>query len=97
MSRCTLTRTDTSTPTITTIRTITRTLSPPMTASRESRSSVQAGWVRALAVAFARAGWDVTAVASRDEGRRARFQTLVPGARAYVDAQAVRTTPISSS
>ncbi len=43
----------------------------------------------ALAVAFARAGWDVTAVASRDETRRRRFQHLVPGARAFQDAQAV--------
>ena len=36
----------------------------------------------ALAVAFARAGWQVTAVASRDEDRRRRFQELVAGARA---------------
>lgn len=42
-----------------------------------------------LAVAFARAGWQVTAVASRDAGRRARFTELVPGARAFVDAPAV--------
>ena len=40
----------------------------------------------ALAVAFARAGWEVTAVASRDEARRARFRELVPGARAFADA-----------
>jgi predicted short-subunit dehydrogenase-like oxidoreductase (DUF2520 family) len=43
----------------------------------------------ALGAAFARAGWSVTAVASRDEGRRARFQQLVPGARAFTEAQAV--------
>ena len=43
----------------------------------------------ALAVAFARAGWRVTAVASRDEGRRARFAALVPGARAFAEPQAV--------
>jgi predicted short-subunit dehydrogenase-like oxidoreductase (DUF2520 family) len=43
----------------------------------------------ALAVAFARAGWSVTAVASRDEERRERFRALVAGARAFADAQAV--------
>jgi len=43
----------------------------------------------ALAVAFARAGWQVTAVASRDEGRRTRFLELVPGARAFAEPQAV--------
>lgn len=42
-----------------------------------------------LAVAFARAGWRVTAVASRDEERRARFAGLVPGARAFAEPQAV--------
>lgn len=42
-----------------------------------------------LAVAFARAGWRVTAVASRDEGRRARIRGLVPGARAFAEPQAV--------
>jgi predicted short-subunit dehydrogenase-like oxidoreductase (DUF2520 family) len=34
----------------------------------------------ALGVAFARAGWPVAAVASRDEANRARFLELVPGA-----------------
>ena len=43
----------------------------------------------ALAVAFAKAGWEVTAVASRDDARRTRFQHLVPGARAFEMAQAV--------
>jgi predicted short-subunit dehydrogenase-like oxidoreductase (DUF2520 family) len=43
----------------------------------------------ALAVAFARAGWQVTAAASRDPGRRARFSELVPGARTFADAPAV--------
>ena len=38
-----------------------------------------------LAVAFREAGWDVTAVASRDEGRRERFTQLVPGVRAFAD------------
>lgn len=42
-----------------------------------------------LAVAFARAGWHVAAVASRDEGRRRRFVGLVPGARAFAEPQAV--------
>jgi predicted short-subunit dehydrogenase-like oxidoreductase (DUF2520 family) len=37
----------------------------------------------ALAVAFARAGWQVTGVASRDAGRRNRFTSLVPGVRAF--------------
>src|SRR4051794_37157080 len=43
----------------------------------------------ALGAAFARAGWQVTAVASRDEERRRRFQEKVAGARAYLDAHAV--------
>ena len=43
----------------------------------------------ALAVAFVRAGWRVTAVASRDEARRGRFAGLVPGARAFAEPQAV--------
>ena len=36
----------------------------------------------ALAVAAARAGWPVTAFATRDTGRRAAFESLVPGALA---------------
>ena len=43
----------------------------------------------ALGVAIARAGWPVRAVASRDEARRARFLSLVPGARAFIDAVGV--------
>ncbi len=43
----------------------------------------------ALGVAFSRAGWDVTAVASRDEQRRQRFRDLVPGARGFADGQSV--------
>jgi predicted short-subunit dehydrogenase-like oxidoreductase (DUF2520 family) len=43
----------------------------------------------ALGVAFARAGWRIAAVASRDAGRRNRFCALVPGARAFPDAAAV--------
>ena len=42
-----------------------------------------------LAVAFRRAGWDVTAVASRDEARRERFTQLVPGVRAFAESHAV--------
>ena len=38
-----------------------------------------------LAVAFREAGWDVTAIASRDQGRRERFTQLVPGVRAFAD------------
>ena len=42
-----------------------------------------------LAVAFRRAGWDVTAVASRDDARRERFTELVPGVRAFAEPHAV--------
>lgn len=42
-----------------------------------------------LAVAFARAGWPVAAVASRDEGRMERFRTLVPGAVAVASTGAI--------
>lgn len=41
----------------------------------------------ALGVAFHRAGWPVVAVASRDPRRRERFQSLVPGVRAFADPQ----------
>ena len=43
----------------------------------------------ALGVAISRAGWPVTAVASRDAGRRKRFGLLVPGARAFMEPAAV--------
>jgi predicted short-subunit dehydrogenase-like oxidoreductase (DUF2520 family) len=43
----------------------------------------------ALGAALHRAGWPVVAVASRDEGRRARFRTLVPGARGFAEAAAI--------
>jgi predicted short-subunit dehydrogenase-like oxidoreductase (DUF2520 family) len=43
----------------------------------------------ALGVAISRSGWPVTAVASRDAGRRERFAALVPGARAYAEAPAI--------
>ena len=43
----------------------------------------------ALGAALARAGWPVVAVASRDAGRRERFRSLVPGARAFAEATAV--------
>lgn len=42
-----------------------------------------------LAVAFSRAGWEVSAVASRDDERRTRFTRLVPGARGFVEPQSV--------
>ena len=42
-----------------------------------------------LAVAFKEAGWQVSAVASRDPARRTRFQELIAGARAFEEAQAV--------
>jgi predicted short-subunit dehydrogenase-like oxidoreductase (DUF2520 family) len=43
----------------------------------------------ALGVAMSRAGWPVIAVASRDAGRRDRFRSLVPGARAFFEPAAV--------
>jgi predicted short-subunit dehydrogenase-like oxidoreductase (DUF2520 family) len=43
----------------------------------------------ALGVAISRAGWPVTAFASRDAGRRERFAALVPGARACDEAPAI--------
>jgi predicted short-subunit dehydrogenase-like oxidoreductase (DUF2520 family) len=43
----------------------------------------------ALGVAISRAGWPVTAVASRDPGRRERFLSLVPTARAFIEPAAV--------
>jgi len=43
----------------------------------------------ALGVAISRAGWPVTAVASRDAGRRERFRGLVPGVRAFVEPAAI--------
>jgi predicted short-subunit dehydrogenase-like oxidoreductase (DUF2520 family) len=43
----------------------------------------------ALGVALSRAGWSVAAVASRDERRRERFRSLVPGARAFTEAAAI--------
>jgi len=42
-----------------------------------------------LAVALARAGWEVVAVASRDEGRRTRMGQLLPGIRAFAEPHAV--------
>jgi len=43
----------------------------------------------ALGIAFSRAGWPIGAVASRDAGRRERFQQQVPGAKAFAEANAV--------
>ena len=43
----------------------------------------------ALGVALRRAGWPVTAVASRDPGRRDRFVGLVPGAHGFAEGPAV--------
>lgn len=40
----------------------------------------------ALGVAFSRAGWQVSGVASRDEARRERFRSLVASARPFEDA-----------
>ena len=43
----------------------------------------------ALGAALHRAGWPVVAVGSRDEGRRNRFRSLVPGVRAFAEATPV--------
>jgi predicted short-subunit dehydrogenase-like oxidoreductase (DUF2520 family) len=43
----------------------------------------------ALGVALVRAGWAVHAVASRDPARRARFASLVEGARPFAEPQAL--------
>jgi predicted short-subunit dehydrogenase-like oxidoreductase (DUF2520 family) len=43
----------------------------------------------ALGVALSRAGWPITAVASRDAGRRERFSRLVGGTRAFAEATAI--------
>jgi predicted short-subunit dehydrogenase-like oxidoreductase (DUF2520 family) len=40
----------------------------------------------ALGAALHRAGWPIAAVASRDEARRERFRSLVPGARGFAEA-----------
>ncbi|MBA2720696.1 MAG: DUF2520 domain-containing protein [Chloroflexi bacterium] len=40
----------------------------------------------ALGVALDRAGWRIHAVASRNDARRDRFRSLVPGVRAFIDA-----------
>jgi predicted short-subunit dehydrogenase-like oxidoreductase (DUF2520 family) len=42
-----------------------------------------------LGVAFSQAGWPVTAVSSRDPGRLARFQSLVPGVRTVASLSAM--------
>jgi predicted short-subunit dehydrogenase-like oxidoreductase (DUF2520 family) len=43
----------------------------------------------ALGVALSRGGWPITAVASRDAGRRERFKNLVGGTRAFAEANAL--------
>jgi predicted short-subunit dehydrogenase-like oxidoreductase (DUF2520 family) len=43
----------------------------------------------ALGVALSRAGWPVGAVASRDPARRERLRELVPGVRAFAEANAL--------
>jgi len=43
----------------------------------------------ALGAALSRGGWPVAAVASRDAARRERFQSLVPGARGFAEANAL--------
>jgi predicted short-subunit dehydrogenase-like oxidoreductase (DUF2520 family) len=43
----------------------------------------------ALGLALSRAGWPIHAVASRDQGRRERFASLVDGARGFAEAQAL--------
>ncbi|HEX7492546.1 MAG TPA: DUF2520 domain-containing protein [Candidatus Limnocylindrales bacterium] len=43
----------------------------------------------ALGLAISRAGWPVTAVASRDAGRRDAFRGLISGARAFLEPEAM--------
>jgi predicted short-subunit dehydrogenase-like oxidoreductase (DUF2520 family) len=43
----------------------------------------------ALGAALSRAGWPIHAVASRDASRRERFTSLVEGARAFIEPQAL--------
>jgi predicted short-subunit dehydrogenase-like oxidoreductase (DUF2520 family) len=43
----------------------------------------------ALGVALSRAGWPITAVASRDPGRRERFRSLVDVPRVFADAMPI--------
>ncbi len=43
----------------------------------------------ALGVALSRAGWPITAVASRDAARRERFRSLVDVQRAFIDPEAI--------
>jgi predicted short-subunit dehydrogenase-like oxidoreductase (DUF2520 family) len=43
----------------------------------------------ALGVALSRGGWPVSAIASRDEDRRERFRSLVPGSRGFAEATAL--------
>lgn len=57
---------------------------------RPATGIVGAGSVgTALGVALQRAGWPVTAAASRDAARRERFARLVPGARIFAEADAL--------
>lgn len=67
---------------------------PPLDPSGHPRIGiVGAGRVGlALGIAFSRAGWPVGAVASRDAGRRERFQRLVPGAHGHDAAAALLDT-----
>jgi predicted short-subunit dehydrogenase-like oxidoreductase (DUF2520 family) len=43
----------------------------------------------ALGLALSRAGWPITALASRDRARRERFRSLVPGVRAFAEPTAL--------
>ncbi len=67
----------------------------PVDADRGSTGAPRVGIIgagavgTALGVAISRAGWPVTAVASRDVGRRERFASLVPGVRAFLEPGAV--------
>lgn len=57
---------------------------------RPSTGIVGAGAVgTALGLALRRAGWPIGAIASRDEGRRERFRSLVEGARGFAEPQAL--------
>ena len=63
---------------------------PPIEPGLPRLAFVGAGRVgTALGCALRRAGWPVTAVASRDAARRERFLALVPGATAHAQPHAI--------
>jgi predicted short-subunit dehydrogenase-like oxidoreductase (DUF2520 family) len=72
-----------------------RTVFGPKQPSHDPNALPRLGFIGAgrvatvLGTAFAKAGWPVSAVASRSLERRQRFQSAVPSAKAYAEAAAV--------